>query len=295
MKLSLKIPGKTFLAGEYSVLKGGKALLWSSAPYFECIAKSATRSVPSSFHPDSPAGKFLQSHRELQSFEFEFIDPYKRGGFGASTAQYLAVRGLLAHLQGQKTPTGQNLILEYLEHAYSGEGTPPSGVDLWAQREGGLLLLDKKQNSLEKIQWPFAGVMVLFVHTGHKLATHEHLKARLSVPESELKTAFAGLELGLQAKDLEKFLAGLSHFSESLSSAGLMCENSQKLQREFLLWSGVLAAKPCGAMGSDVVALVVEASQQGSILKRLKNLPELSVLTSLSEPSQGLSLEVLES
>ena len=56
--VTLEIPSKTFLIGEYLALKGTSSLILSSGPGFQVAVGEGT----SDFVPESPAGQFLQKN-----------------------------------------------------------------------------------------------------------------------------------------------------------------------------------------------------------------------------------------
>lgn len=88
-ELCLSIPGKTFLAGEYLALSGGKTLVMATSPRFKMSLSLSSVESASPFHIESPAGKLWQIHQALlRKYNIQFQDPYLRGGFGASSAQF---------------------------------------------------------------------------------------------------------------------------------------------------------------------------------------------------------------
>ncbi len=95
MSMVFSIPGKTFLAGEYLALYEGPTLVFLSQPYFE-LSVNKGHGETAGIHKESPAGLFIRKHQEyFANFDLKFIDPYSgRGGFGASTAQFLGCYAL---------------------------------------------------------------------------------------------------------------------------------------------------------------------------------------------------------
>lgn len=297
MRLSVQIPGKTFVAGEYLVLEGGKALCLASQPDFQLKVEHCRQGEVGTnpFHLDSPAGKFWSQNPEFKEYHLKFINPYGRGGFGGSTAEYLSLVGLLDYLKNQKTSAGVALIEEYQKYFDSSKGRRPSGIDLWAQRLGGLRILDRQQETASEVYWPFEKQGTGFlIHTGHKLATHQHLQADLLIPHKELAKAFEMIEQGLNSLSIEQFILGLMSYSEALKSAGLMCENSQQLQQKISKISGVLAVKPCGAMGSDVLFVLIASGQESALQECLNCDKDLKVFSSTEAKfaSSGLVVSV---
>ena len=93
MKYKIQIPGKTFFFGEYAALVGGSALLLTTRPGFEMNVHESIHSTSNPFHPESPAGLYFNQHEKFfQNWSIAFVDHYQgRGGFGASTAQFLGL------------------------------------------------------------------------------------------------------------------------------------------------------------------------------------------------------------
>ncbi|MCC7440036.1 MAG: hypothetical protein IT285_00295 [Bdellovibrionales bacterium] len=98
----LSCPAKLFLTGEYAALWGGPALV-AAVPArgfgLELAPVSGSRHVHA-FAPGSPAARLIERAGTLsegRALEFRFRDPWAgRGGWGASTAQFLLARAALA-------------------------------------------------------------------------------------------------------------------------------------------------------------------------------------------------------
>ena len=86
-----RIPSKTFVLGEYSVLHGGPAILLASEPYFSLRLEEKNENK-NPFHPLSPAGKLWELEPLLKTKSYLFSDPHHGlGGFGASSAEFIAL------------------------------------------------------------------------------------------------------------------------------------------------------------------------------------------------------------
>lgn len=262
------IPGKTFLVGEYLVLHQGPALVALTGPAFFIQFFKKNGTLPgecSRFHPDSPAGKFIKKNSNyFENIVIEFEDRVLLGGLGASTAQFLAVYAWKQLVLGNRIEeiSQVDLLDSYLECAYDGQGTPPSGADLIGQLKGLLCYFDKsvlpnEALACRKFQWPFDARLYLF-HTGHKLATHEHLRQGIEFDSSGLRKSFDKAFEGIIEKDLALFCDGMNDYAGELEKLELTCDNSLRLINSIRTIPGVLAAKACGALGVDVVAVVCE-------------------------------------
>lgn len=299
MALVLSNPGKTFLLGEYLALHGGPTLVALTHPNFELIVKENGAGL-GSIHPDSPAGKFVAAHQEyFNKFGLEFKDPYQgKGGFGASTAQFLGVYSLWlykeAHQQDmEKLFDFKHLLETYNKYAWNGQGFPPSGADLVGQLKGSLTFFEKKRGFLSVASWPFTDLEFYLIHTGHKLATHEHLRALNEFDSSGLEKSFAMAKESFETHQSELFVQAVNLYAMNLQALGFTCDNTLKLLSEIRPLAGVKAVKGCGALGSDVLLAVV-AKDQSLALKTYCQQKGLVIVSSHQQISSGLQVSVKE-
>lgn len=268
--LSFKIPGKTFLAGEYAVLLGGSALGLATSPCFEFTvnrnsassknygsntdnASSQDNAVFSDtvFHADSPAGKYLTRHSSSSSIQFR--DPYSamdvRGGFGRSTAEYLAV--ITPALLQKKTSVFD--ILQDYKNLHADQKIKPSGIDLVFQCLGGVTSVDQQLQLFQNFEWNFLNLDFCLIYSGIKVPTHEHLASLDLNKLSELPKLSAML-CSLYSKNNEaEFLYQMGQWCELLKSKNLTHPHSLEI-RQLLESTGVIKlVKPCGALGADVL------------------------------------------
>lgn len=253
---SVRIPAKTFLVGEYAVLDPrGQALVLTHEPCFE-VRPAITKKR---FHPESPAGLYQSRHARAQS-QFEFLDPFAGlGGFGASTAEFLAV---------QEKPWSKETFLEYRELT----GGRPSGADLGAQMLEGIVLSEPGRAEFTSYDWPFEEMSLLWFRTQGKVKTHEHLNA--------LKEANLSVLADLSEKCIEAFLAhmpepfleNVNAFAGALNQMNLQNEGATLLRARFMKTRGVLAAKGCGALGADVFLVLCEKAAKRQIQSEIESL-----------------------
>lgn len=295
MALVFTIPGKTFLAGEYLALHGGPALVFLSQPCFELEVIKGTGSK-GVIHKDSPAGLFMQKHEDYFSqFDINFLDPYMgRGGFGASTAQFLAVYALWlnkeAHHQDmEKLLDFKHMLEAYYEVAWSGVGRRPSGADLVGQLKGALTFFEKRQGLISVKSWPFEDLEFFLIHTGNKLATHEHLKNLSDFDPSSLEKSFSVIRESFEKQQSDLFIQGIQSYAEALKELGFTLPETLDLLTKVKTLKGVKAAKGCGALGADVV-LVVTAKGESQALKDYCLQHSLSILSSSGKISSGLQV-----
>lgn len=232
------------MAGEYAVLEGSPALVLGHAPFFR--ASLGERS----FHPDSPAGLYLK--KMGKNLAFDFFDPHLgKGGFGGSGAEYVAAYSILNGRESYDSKAAWNLWDEFPRS----EG---SGMDVLVQsfgagKETGLYSIDQKNRIIQKT--PILGAAYSLFHTGIKLPTHEHLRGELPALDSVKKQL---VRLLISVGDLGKFCSELNKLGDCLDQLGLLAPHSKAAVAEVRALPGVMAAKGCGAMGSDVILVLHE-------------------------------------
>lgn len=299
MALAFSIPGKTFLAGEYLALQEGPTLVFLSQPCFEVRVKKGSGQLEG-IHPDSPAGLFIKKHSQIFSkFDVSFRDPYQgRGGFGASTAQFLGAYAMSlvqehSHQDMEKIFDIKHLLESYYEVAWTGEGQRPSGADLVGQLKGSLTFFEKRRSAVSKTGWPFSNLDFYIVHTGNKVPTHEHLKTLKQFDASALEKAFVRIRGSFEQHHEDEFVAGVQDYAKALVDLQFTCEATLKLLAEVKSCKGVLAAKGCGALGADVLMVVTSKGEKASLEEFCRS-KKLTITASQKDLAPGLQLQVRE-
>ncbi|MBC7419451.1 MAG: hypothetical protein H7328_01870 [Bdellovibrio sp.] len=259
--MDLAIPGKTFLAGEYSVLLGGSALGLATKPCFEVRAVSHNAFV---FHPQSPAGRYLKIN-SLPAPAVQISDPYSQGGFGKSTAEFFAVVFLKLR-KNNFTEIRKNYI-----DLYAPEKVKPSGADLAFQYFGHVCEANLRENKFESFRWPFAELDFLIVATGLKIATHDHLAALDLDCIKHLPEISDQVIQAFKKESVLEFLAAMKIWTEALESAGLTHENSLKIKNLLKDNKDILLVKPCGALGADVLLVFCKSSHSDRVAEFVKH------------------------
>jgi mevalonate kinase len=265
--MRLQIPAKTFLLGEYAAIAGASAIILTTTPCFELAF--AEDEKMHGIHPDSPAGQWWAHHR-ISSQGLSWRDPYQGiGGLGASSAQFLGA--YLASCSLLHVDPNQKALLDaYYQCSWRGEGLRPSGYDVLAQSQNQCVYINHEQQIMKSYQWPFKDISFLLLHSGQKLATHYHLQ-NMRLPNS-INQLTATVELAHQAfeqVDSEKLVEAVSCYEQQLASLGLVAPHSQEHIRNFNSQPEVLAAKGCGALGADVLLLIVPSTCLKSKAKNL--------------------------
>ena len=263
--LKFNIPGKTFLVGEYAVLSGGACLGLGTNPSFS-IELNFARQI---FHPDSPAGLYLKKNN-LPNFSHVFNNPYGVGGFGASTAEFIF--SYFSNPQASKKL--EDVFATYLGLYSERKEQKPSGADLVTQLIGGISHIDLASGvpKVERLAWNFKDLDFLIYSTGLKVKTHEHLAGLdrkicdgLVKPCEEVITAF-------KTNDSSTFKSALAIWSKKLEQLGLTASEVLDLKSRLESHIPGILVKPCGALGADVIVILVAKEQKQSVLSQIKAL-----------------------
>ena len=260
------IPAKTFLVGEYAALKGQSAILLTTTPCFELHTSAQTGLQ--GIHPDSPAGRWwAQCHLDNG---FSWHDPYAGlGGLGASSAQFLAVYLACAAARQQKM-TRKSLLDDYQQMAQL-SGVLPSGYDVLAQYSQGCVYLNQQNEQHESFAWPFADIGFILLHSRQKLATHEHLKSlKLTDATDYLSELVDHAKIAFLQKSSYHLVEVVKAYHQALHAQGWVAEHSLNCIQRLYQETDALAIKGCGAMGADVLLLLLKQSQIQAQVSRLR-------------------------
>lgn len=269
-----QIPAKTFLLGEYAVLGGGEALIITTKPCFKILLHDAPGLY--GIHSDSPAGLFWHSHGPL-NYGLEFIDPYAgRGGFGASTAQFLGVylaTEYLNRLPLDGEGLGEMVLLQsYQTYAWQGKGIKPSGADLLAQTASKCVFVDVSTAKTNSFSWPFKDLGFLIVRTGNKLRTDQHLNTLQLKDLSPLNSLVTLAKNAFHAKDELGFIRSICDYHQALLHHNWVASETLALMKKINDAIPVRAMKGSGAMGADLILIVDGVSELIQIKSKLQNM-----------------------
>lgn len=259
-------PAKTFLLGEYVAVAGGPALLVTTAPLFEL--HQTDEPGLHGIHPESPAGRWWLQHSK-HATGLQWHDPYQGcGGMGASSAQFLGV--YLATNTGEKHIDISNLLDAYLRFAWQGNGLRPSGYDVIAQSMHDCVYINNQQKLYQSSPWPFDDLVFILIHTGQKLATHEHLQT-MALPSviDQLITVVESAKAAFELADRGSFINAVNAYYQQLLSVNLVAKHTQALIEQLSEYPEILGMKGCGAMGSDVILLLLHKEKLASVSKNL--------------------------
>ena len=261
------IPAKTFLLGEYVAITGAPAIVLTTSPCFELTLTEQPGF--GGIHPESPAGRWWLACGFTDK-GLVWHDPYQgHGGLGASSAQFLGA--YMASMHILKKEARQDAMLEaYLQNAWGGVGMRPSGYDVLAQSMRGCVYLDRQQSLYQCYTWPFQEMTFLLLHTGQKLATHHHLQA-MSLPNDldKLSAIVEQANHAFEQADDALMINAVNAYHQQLEKMDLVAEHSAKYIRVLREDADILAAKGCGAMGADVILILVPTKRALNVRSRL--------------------------
>jgi mevalonate kinase len=294
--LRLSVPSKSFFLGEYLALTGGRTLLAATLPRFELRVlegSGAARGVA----PTSPAGRFLAAHPEVfANIDIEFIDPHAgAGGWGASAAQFLMCYATLERIREHAAHAGamridiERLLTTFIEVAWDGRGFPPSGADVVAQLQGGVVEFSKANGISRNHVWPFDDLEFYFLATGNKVPTHEHLRGLGSIDVTLFSTRANSACEALRSRDSPRFVEAIRGYADELERQSLVHPGTLALLQRLEALPGVLARKGCGALGADVAMAIVRADSAQSFASAIER--EMAPPVGRAQLSQGLTIE----
>ena len=264
-----KFPGKTFVLGEYAVLEGATALLLATSPQFKStVASKKSDEATHDFHEKSPAARWVNQFPEVfEGKRIHFEDPYQSiGGLGASGAQFLAAYSYYWD-QCEGNASGKDFREQAwrdFKSLYNNEPCPPSGADVVTQASGGFVRFSQNPFEAKVSPW-FAESEFAVLHTGAKLATHEHLNQLEAFDISELLEICKVVSDKMKeyeeapkfnAQSFYKFLCEhINEYQRCLVSLGLQAEETTRYINSIRDQYSLDAVKGCGALGVDTLLL----------------------------------------
>lgn len=298
MNFQIEIPSKTFLSGEYAILGEGTALVACTSPVFVCDIRRG-QGLAAGIHRESPAGHLIrENQRVFVNFDCEFHDPHQgRGGFGASSAQFLAVWCVLQYAKRASWS-----FLEqhgWLQQAWldfrailKGKDDLSSGADLVAQGLGGLASVQLQPFRTRTLKWSYSDIGFSLIRTGVKVKTHEHLTQLEAAPDLFLTPLSREIATGVaQIGDLNRVIPLIQQFGDTLKRLGLMAESTQKLAAQFATIPGVAAIKGAGSLGADVLVVFYNRPVENAIKARAQQL-QLDVVASDRDLTTGTTVRL---
>ena len=261
------IPAKTFFLGEYAAITGAPAIVLTTRPCFEVTLTDEPGLQ--GIHPDSPAGQFWTKQGYIDR-GLHWHDPYGGcGGLGASSAQWLGAwfaSAWLADPEQHHVPDEKcfpnDMLNAYFQSSWQGVGVRPSGYDVLAQSMSGCVYIHRQQSISHVFSWPFHDLAFILVHTGQKLATHHHLQSLNLTGELEQLTAIvASAKTAFETSDSQQVINAVNEWHQRLLHLNLLAPHSLQQIELLKACPDILAAKGCGAMGADVLLLLLPVNR----------------------------------
>lgn len=262
-------PAKTFLVGEYVALQGGPALILTTKPCFEVSMNAGLASTE--FPVNSPAYNLWQEDLSSLNYILHWHDPYcGLGGMGASSAQFLGAYYAKSFINN-KPIVHEEILSVYLKHAWNGKGVAPSGYDVIAQSMGGCVYIDGNTKIYQNYTWPFLTLGFILVHTGKKQATHTYLQNinELNGLNTLLDISKISCDAFIKGNSLD-FIKSINDFYLVLCELNLVAKHTLEIVKALRENPDILAIKGCGALGADIILLIVESQKLADKVIELK-------------------------
>ncbi len=271
MKIKYKIPSKTFLLGEYSVLFGGDAILMATKPLFEIIVDT------DKIVNDANMIDFSQERDDII-----FVNTCD--GFGKSSAGFLALYN----------STYNDFEIENIVRLYKGLSNSkikPSCADIVSQIIGGLTFFDGSLvgNSCQ-FGWLFSDVEIMIFKTNTKITTYKHLSENINIQNlSLLCDIVQRAKNAILTKSAGTLAAAINDYHRALLTENLVIKSTKELIEKIINIDGVLAAKGCGASCADAIITLNYKNASASIREDMKNFG-LSYIANTDDFVGGMSV-----
>ncbi len=296
---SHSLPGKTFILGEYAVLAGLPALVAAVGPRFR-VQLNSSDSLSSEWPSGAPISRLLKWSQDqgFPKFKFDFSDPFDgAGGFGASTAQFALAYQAIARFQSRDVVSWREVWTLYRE-LMSSDALLPSGADLVAQWEGGVVFFDPTKMTCENFgqsfDWSQFLVFSATHQPGRKVPTHDHLR-QLSLegfprsrPQliSEFETLLRQGEAAIRDQDAVILGQAMSDYGSILCREGWELKATTEDRLAIAQHPDVLGVKGTGALQSDALIVLVQKGADRASLIDIAKKRDLKLVR------EGLSFEM---
>ena len=232
------------------------------------------------FSEQSPAGLLWSESK--RKFPFQFQDHIGWGGFGKSTAEYLSV--LIPTLKANSNFSDIRLQYQSISEKC---GARVSGLDMAIQYFGRILHFDQESQVYQSLGWNFSDFEFFIVSTGLKVKTHEHL-ATLNLDQIRHFPRISNpiVELYFK-KNGEDFCRGLNEWSDFLVREQFIQKESLELSLNLRKSPEILSAKPCGAMGADVIFVMCRTENFSHVKHKISEL-NLNICATTQDIAMGI-------
>lgn len=296
------VPGKIFLLGEYLAITGGPSLVAAVGPraHFYDLDPAKEEIEELRFHPDSPAGKLLDWGLKRFGSNFRIFGNSKQlrnqKGLGSSTAEFAAVYQILS----KTLPLDAQAVWTLYRECVGSQMNSPSGADLVAQWEGGLVEFRRDPFLIKKRRFHFPNLFIFTAASKRKIETHAHLQ-NLNASifsdqklKSDLNNIFEQGVNALERGDEVQWGATLSAYANRLNDAQLEHPEAHLDRVLFESLPFVLGAKGCGALLADLLLVQVKSditeSEKNALMIRAQSCG-LKLLSHGLQIERGIQIE----
>ena len=269
LETDIYVASKVFLIGEYAILSSGGGILLSLERCFQLKVREGKGQVTGFSH--GPCQGLLEIVNEKR-LDFEFIDPYERtGGFGSSSAQFLALWIWICHVKNRR-PFHTKHLKECWELFLNYSSYVGSGGDLISQYSSSSITYFSSHGdfTVKNFSWPFFDKSFIVTKTPWKTTTHIHLKTLSDFAFGDLSIYVQKALKAFSTKNWPLLNSAINEFHQALVDRKLVDSRSLELICEIQSWDKVGSVKGCGASGSDAILICCDSEDRSEIVEKIK-------------------------
>ncbi len=254
LDISLSMPGRTFVMGEYLIDRCHQALILTTAPNYELGCAITEEELEDEdrlhgFPEDHPSVDDLRMRRWCDAIWLHY-DPYHRQvGFGGDLTLAALVRQACSHLTGD-VAAGESdrcALIEALKADMSQMGHDIDCGEVLAQIMGGFCFIDSQSGKTEQVDLPQGLTWSLLPSPYEK-----RQMPRYRVQCQPLKEVYEYGHEAWQQGRWDDFFSAIDQYHDVCQAQGLIDPSQQKVV-ESIRSVGVSAVKACGYMGKDAI------------------------------------------
>ncbi len=134
------------------------------------------------------------------------------------------------------------------------------------------MLISIKKNDIQNVyDWPFSDLGFLLVHTGEKLSTHLYLENLNNLDDVEdLEEQVLKVQHAFSTRNSNLLIEGINGFHQNLQERLLVAPHTLICLEKLSKNPYIVALKGCGAMGADVIFILVTKEKEDLVSSRLK-------------------------
>jgi len=257
-EISISLPSKAFLLGEYSMLSGRDALLVATRP------------------------RFIFKNNNIEG------DYSHHGAFSCHGAKFLAPLLMQSYIAQQPLKLKEVLNKFYNEVVIQ-LGHSASGVEIVTQLYGGIILFNAATLTVQRLQWQFPDLGFFLLRTGSMVMTDEHLQQLRSNDFSSLHQVMQKVRLSFETNNRSLFCLLVNEYAEKLLTLGLTDSSTEKIITRLKQTQRIEAVKGCGALGADVILVVADYKEKTYLMQVFSEL-RLEVVATELDITEGYQI-----